>query len=123
MATTLTLMKATPHSLAYQLDGDNGAPTPYAATVLIGHCVPGPLRTLLVKYNAANKLDHLNLDATGPGLESLGLVRIRSVDGIGGQQTPPTTKTIVWGANTLDVTAFAGSRSQIEIRLTHSRDR
>jgi hypothetical protein len=123
MATSLTLTKATPYSLTYQLDGDNGAGAQYAATILIGHCVPGPLRALLVKYNAANKLDHLNLNAAGPGLESRGLVRIRSVDGIAGAQTPPASKTITWGTNTLDVTAFAGSTSQIEIRLANSIER
>jgi hypothetical protein len=120
---TLTLTKATPHSLSYQLDGTDGGGASYTGAILIDHCVPGPLRALLVKFNAANKLDHLNLNAAGPGLESRGLVRIRSVDGIAGVQTPPATKTIVWGTNSLDVTATAASTSQIEIRLTHSRDR
>ena len=121
MATAIALESATPYSLTYTMTGDGVAGARTGAQ-LIGDCVPGPLRALLVKFNAAGKLDHLNLDATGPGIESIGLVRIRHVDGNLDPQTLPMTETIAWAANQLDFTA-AASVSQIEIRFQHSRER
>lgn len=122
MATTIALERATPYSLTYTMTGDGVAGARTGAD-LIADCVPGPLRALLVKFNAASKLDHLNVDAAGPGLESRGLVRIRFVDGNTDVQTLPAIQTISWAAGQLNFTATAQSLCQIEIRFQHSRER
>lgn len=122
MATTLTPTKATPFSLTLTMTGD-GAPGTYNAAALDAFfgTVRGPLRTLIARLAAVNVLSHLNLNATGS--HSAGKVRIRHVEGINAVQTPPLTRTIVWGAGGLDVTATNQSVSQIEIRLAHSHER
>lgn len=116
MATTLTLTTATPYSAAYRLLGDTGAPATYDwKTQLASSFKPGPLKTLLTKLDAANALASLNFDQSRSGR-----VRIRHVEGALAPQTSPGTRTVVWNANSLDVTAAAGSTSELEIRFEHS---
>jgi hypothetical protein len=121
MATTLTLTKATPHSLAYTMTGDGVAGTRTGAQLVLD-CVAGPLRNLLRRLNAGGFLQRLNLDNGANISDTMGKVRIRHVEGINALQTTPATRTIVWAAHSLDVTSAAGV-SQIEIRFTPSSER
>lgn len=123
MATTLTRINATPYSLLYQLDGDNGAQGSRTGAQLVGDCVPGPLRALLAQFNAGNKLDHLNISAAGPGIESMGRARIRYLESHANGQTHPAARTLTWTANGITMQATAASRCQIEIRLANSVER
>jgi hypothetical protein len=123
MATTFTLTKATPYSLAYTITGDGAAGT-RTAPQLIADCVPGPLKRVFTKLNTGGGLfQRLNLDAAGNLLDTKGLVRIRHVEGIAGAQAPATIRTVVWGAAALNITASNLSVEQIEIRLAHSVER
>jgi len=116
MATNLAIKKATPYSLAYEMFGDNGAADP--AVNVVPNCVPGPLKALLTKLQAAGKLDSLNLDGANSGK-----VRIRNAEGIAGGQTGPGTRELVWQPTLLSIQAAAASTSLIEIRFEHSTER
>jgi hypothetical protein len=124
MATALTFRNASPYSLVYSMTSTDGAATPIAAATLIGDTVPGPLRALLTQFDAGGKLDHLNLEAAGPGIESMGRVRIRhEAEAIAGVQTQAALRHIFWTAHGLSIQATAGSNNMIEIRLAHSMER
>jgi hypothetical protein len=111
MATSWSLEQATPHSLAFIVTGGAGpdTKTPQSATV------PGPLRTLLRKLDAAGTMDQLNLDGALNGR-----VRIRHIEGSSLAQRTPTTRTFTWNAHDLTIDAPPNSVSQIEIRFEHS---
>jgi hypothetical protein len=124
MATSIAALKATPYSVIYSMTSDDGteATVPWAA--LNADLVPGPLKSLLAKLNAGSKLDHLNLNAAGPGIESKGLARIRHLDAFNaGPFIGPANKKIVWTANGLTVKVTTGENDLFEIRLAHSRER
>jgi len=111
----LTRTEATPYSLALTLNGNGGTVGHISYAFLHSVSVPGPLDTLLTQLYAKSAMDTLNLDQSRSPR-----ARFRSIEGINAPQTPFTTRTIVWTAQGLDVTAVAASESQIELRLEHS---
>jgi hypothetical protein len=124
MATTLTPIKTTPFSLTCTLTGDNGVLSSYAWATLDGWFntpgpfKSGPLRSLLKQLFAAGKLATLDLNGANSGK-----VRIRNTEAIGSAQAAPISRTITWTAAGLEVTAAAGSTSELEIRFEHSVER
>ena len=121
MASTLTLKRATPYSLVYELAGD-GAQGTIAGSGFVGDCVPGPLKNVLRKLYASSTMDTLNLNSA-VGAPARGRVRIRHVEGIAATQTTPATRTIVWTTTGMQVTATAASICELEIRLAQSVER
>lgn len=129
MATTWTLLKATPHSACYELAGGGGPDAPgvldYSDAPTFAALVPGPYKNFIRKN--LGFLDALNLSDAGDTGPRKRRIRMYQVSGAPlSEVNLDFSYTLTWNANGLTATLSSGEGEavrRIEIRFIHSSRR